>query len=185
MTVEAIEKADNGTRNSNVATEAVGPHEIVEDANGVVRADGSGGWDGVALSFESAPWIHEHDEATGGLVYQSSQNDRVPYGGDEDGAVIRPLTIEETTNGVTSTPDIGEDSVVGVPDTTTNDGPDSPGRVVEEGYSNDENDDSTTTTFDRSNDNFVAIGRALPQGGGQLDVSGYGEQIRVRVDKSL
>lgn len=187
MSVEAIESADYGTQGSNYAAEEVYPHEIVTDTpgTGVELLDGDeSSWDGIARAFNSAQWIHEHDEDTSNLSYDGSsgtlpENDRVPYGGYEDGAVIRPLTISDSGNGE-SAPDISEGDVVGVADTTVGDGEtDWAGRVVQEGYSNG------ATTFNRSNDNFVVIGEAPPQGVGQLSVTSFDEQIRVRVDKSL
>lgn len=182
--IEAVESMD-GYAGSNVAAEDVAPHEIVTDTvgTGVELADGDeASWDGIAMAFNHAEWIHDHDEDTDPLVYQASENDRVPYGGYEDVAVIRPLTIDDDT---VAAPSIQEGDVVGVPDTTSTDAPASPGRVVEDGYTADADGDGAATTFSVANGNLLPVGRALPQGLGQLNVTDYDAQIRVQVDKSL
>jgi len=89
---------------------------------------------------------------------------RVQYQPLEDSAILRVRTVEETTDGVTAAPSISHRDVVGIVDEADADAPSSAGRVVEEGYVNDENDDAATTTFNRSNSNFKAVGVAYRPG---------------------
>ena len=96
----------------------------------------------------------------------------VPVGGGDDGNIIRARTIDDTT---AAAPDIGDGDVVGFVDTSAADAPDSPGRLVQEGY---ENDGYGTA------DGFVAIGTAYrPSSDG--DVTDHDALVRVRVNKGV
>lgn len=193
MAIDVVEQMD-GSTGSNYATENVEPHEIVTDTigTGVELADGDEAYEDfkIALGPKHAPWIHEDDSDTSNLEYDGSDatlenNDRVPYAPLRDGMVVYCLTVTETNSGVTSSPSIDEHDIVGVPDTTNADAPSDPGRIVQEGYSNDENDDASSTTFNRSNNNFIAIGRALPSGLGQLAADSFGDVVRVEIVAGL
>lgn len=107
----------------------------------------------------------------------------VPYGGDADDDLIKVRTILETTSGVTTAPNITDRDVVGFVDTSDADAPTSAGRIVEEGYTNDENNDAATTTYNRANGNFVAIGRAYKPKKGEGD--DFDDIVRVEVDSGL
>lgn len=188
MTLLGLEEY-SGSLQSNVVNEDIAPFEVIDDVDGtgltLLDGDESDPRLGIVLGPESAEWIHEHDRDTDAEEYKSADNDRAPYVPHTDGAVVRCLTIPETTDGQTSSPSIGEGNIVGVPDTTVTDGATGmSGRIVEEGYSNDENNDSTSTTFNRSNGNFIPIGRAAKQSHNN-DVTGFEEQVRVRLEKDL
>lgn len=162
---------------SRVCVEDIGIHEIVYNnvGTGLELADGSEDWSGIALPPQTDAWKGQS------LVYKASEKDRVPFGGREDGSQIKPLTIEESPDGITAPPSISHKDVVGIPDTTHGDAPSSPGRVVQEGYIN------ATTEFCRDNDNFLLVGVAdfLPREINDGDVTGFDEKIRVTVDFGL
>lgn len=160
-----VEQADRSPQ-SGVANEDIYAGELTYDGgNGVdvltfAEADGDGHaglarYDGQAFAREYEDEVREDKYVAG-----DPQRERVQYQPFEDSAVVRIRTIEETTDGVTVAPSIGHRNVVGIVDETDGDAPSSPGRIVEEGYSNDENDDTTSTTFNRSNSNFKAVGVA-------------------------
>lgn len=181
MATDAVEQADRAPE-SNVVAEDIAPHELVIDnvGTGLELVDGDeSDWDGIAMQPKSGEWIHEHDEDTSALEYDASDNDRASYGGREDGAIIRPLTILDSTNGE-SAPSISEGDVVGVPDSTVGDGETEwAGRIVQEGYSNG------TTTFNRTNTNFVPIGKAMAQGPLDGTIDSFDDEVRVQVRVDL
>lgn len=186
MAIHVVEQMD-GTTGSNYAAENVEPHEVVTDnvGTGVELVDGDEAFEDVrvALGPKHAPWIHENDEDTSALEYDGSsgtitENDRVVYAYPEDSMVVYLKTLADSGNGE-SAPSIDEGDIVGVPDTTVADGESAwAGRVAQEGYTN-------TTTFNRSNSNFVAIGEAAPMGEGQLAADSFDDIVRVRVSAGL
>ena len=121
--------------------------------------------------------VEDEDDALTDQTYES-ESLRVPALPLSDGDIVKAMTIEETTDGVTSSPDISAGDIVGVTDTSDADSPSSSGRVVEEGYANDENDDATDTTFNRSNGNFLALGTALRDSESDFDSA-----VRVQVNR--
>lgn len=194
-----IESADRPYQSYEAGEEITVGTLVVAESDGTVSlADASthSGFSGVAAAPRRAEYIAEdEDERAINFTYKTdTTGDRysglsengphlVPYGGSEDDALIKVRTIEETTDGVTTAPSIADQSIVGFVDTSVGDAPDSAGRLVEEGYTNDENDDTTDTTFNQSNDNFVAIGRAYkPKDGEGGKFDGI---VRVEVDNSL
>jgi len=132
-------------------------------------------FDGVADDPQSADWISvELDEASN-FLYESADNERAPAAGEADGDIIKVRTPEDT-GGNESAPSISDGDVVGVIDTsagTLNSTVEYEGRVVQEGYDDGE---GTPTTYNRSNDNFIAVGTALKD-----SVSDWDEVIRVKV----
>jgi len=181
-----VEQADRSPQ-SGVANEDIYAGELVhDDGDGVdvltfAAADGDGHaglarYDGQAFAREYEDEVREDKYVAG-----DPQRERVQYQPFEDSAVVKVRTIEETTGGVTTAPSIGHRDVVGIVDETDGDAPDSPGRIVEEGYSNDENDDTTSTTFNRGNDNFKAVGVAYRPGRNDAAVAdpAFDEPVRV------
>lgn len=162
---------------SRLPVENIAIHEIVYNnvGTGLELADGSEDWTGIALPPQTDMWKGQS------LVYRADEKDRVPFGGRKDGSQIKPLTIEESSDGITAPPSISHEDVVGIPDTTHGDAPSSPGRVVEEEYVNG------NTVFSRANGNFLPVGIAnfLPREINAGDVTGFDEKIRVTVDFGL
>lgn len=154
-----VEQADRSPH-SGLANESIYAGELVNDEGAgvdVLTFAASGEGAGLARYDAEAMAAEDEDEVVE-EVYDTDQ--RVQYQPFEDSAVVRVRTIEETTAGVTTAPDINHQDVVGIVDETDADAPSSPGRVVQEGYVNDENDDAATTTYNRTNSNFKAVGVA-------------------------
>lgn len=123
---------------------------------------------GIALHLEAGDHIasHEYDYETGidKFVYEPSGNkdsddmfsgedDRVPVRGRLPGEHLFPRTITDSN---ADAPSIDKHDIVGVVDASAGNAPsNAAGKIVEEGYSN------SGTTFNRSNNNFIALGRAV------------------------
>lgn len=174
-----IESADR-PHTSRIAGEDIHVGElVVEQGDGTVdRADAQNDsdFDGVA----DAPHRGNHiapdpHDATGAFVYEAADNDRVPFGGEADGDHIK-VRVPEDTGGNESSPNITDGDVVGFIDTsagTLSSTDEYKGRVVEEGYTDGE---SSATTYNRSNNNFTAIGTALRDSATDWD-----DVVRVQV----
>lgn len=152
-----VEEADRGPR-SAVANESVYAGELVHDdgdgADVLTYADtdadagahvGLARYDAQAMAAETMEDVVEE-------VYDAGQ--RVQYQEVEDSARVRIRTPED--NSTDPEPTIGHQDVVGVVDASAVQGSaaEFQGRVVQEGY------DDGTTTFNRANNNFQAIGVA-------------------------
>lgn len=181
MAVEFYIESKDRPAQSGIANEAIKAGTLVRDTGAGVDlatfADGD--FDGVA-EYSEEFLSAEDEDAIADETYEVG--DRVIYGGAEDAAVIKVRTITETTDGVTASPSISHGDVVGLVDQSAGDAPTSDGRIVEEGYTNDENNDATTTTFDRASGNFIAVGRAYRPGKQNGDsVTDYDTPVRVVV----
>jgi hypothetical protein len=177
-----LESADRPNE-SGIANEDVTPGELVYNSGGTVTraAYSDGDHDGVALYEPEFNAAFDEDDAPI-QDYSGSDDDRVTHNGAEDRARVFVRTIEETKSGVTSAPSISHGDVVGIVDSSDADAGDFDGRIVEEGYSNDENDDSASTTFNRSNNNFLAVGEAYRPGYQNNDtVTDFDRPVRVLV----
>lgn len=158
-----VEQADRSPQ-SGVVDEVITAGELISDAgSGVSKltfAD-SGEHAGLAR-YDATAFARDYDDDIRQPQYDPNdpQRERAQYQPFEDSAVVKIRTIEETTAGVTTAPSIGHKDVVGIVDETDADAPSSAGRIVEEGYTNDENNDAATTTYNRSNSNFKAVGVA-------------------------
>jgi hypothetical protein len=179
-----IESTDRPNE-SAIADEDIESGEAVSYAGtGLVRlfegsGDTSAGFLGVADDPLTGDQIAlDEDEEQLGL-YEASENDRVIYGGDTRGDKIKLRTAEDT-GGNEPTPSIDHQTVVGFIDTsagTLSSTAEYEGRIVEEGY---EDGESTPTTYNRSNGNFVAIGVAYRD-----DADSYDEPVRIEVNPDL
>lgn len=131
---------------------------------------------GVADNHRSGNRVVKDIDDTGGFTFQASEDDRASFIGDEDRAVIKVRTAEDT-GGNEPTPDVESDDVVGIVDTSAgalSSTSEYQGRIVEEGYSDD------GTTFNRSNNNFFAIGVVRRDSANAWDAV-----VRVQVRKDL
>lgn len=175
-----VEQADRAP-SSGVADEAVKTGVLVFDAGSGVRrlefADND--YEGLALYSSEELAAEDHDVNTTAADFTYASGERVRYQPSEDGAVVKIRTIKD--NGTDPAPSISHRTVVGVLDETTatlsGSAQDFEGRIVEEGYTDG---DSTPTTYNRSNSNFKAVGRALrpaKQSGNTL--SAHDEPVRV------
>jgi hypothetical protein len=176
-----IESADRPQK-SGVANVAITAGEgVVAGPNGVEPATADSDFDGVA-TYE--PELLAKDESRDGIVPRDETyeaDERVPHGGDEDGARVRLRTIEDES---APAPAIGHQTTVGFIDPSSTDAPaDSAGRIVEEGYTADADGDGATTTFNEANGNFAPVGEALrpAQQAGET-VTEYDYPVRVEVD---
>lgn len=145
------------------------------DGSSYVQAD----FQGVADDPLTGDQIAADEDDTGGFTYLASEDDRVNFGGDADADVIKLRTAEDT-GGNEPTPSISDGDVVGFIDTsagTLSSTAEFHGRIVEEGY---EDGESTPTTYNRSNSNFVAIGTAYRDDG-----QAYDTPVRIEVNKDL
>lgn len=134
---------------------------------------------GVADNPLTGDQIALDEDEVGGFTYESAENDRVVFGGDGDRDRIKLRTAEDT-GGNEPTPNITDEDVVGIIDTsagTLSSTDEYHGRIVEEGY---EDGESTPTTYNRSNNNFIAIGKAYRDEG-----TAYDTPVRIEVNKDL
>lgn len=173
-----VESADRPSQ-SGVANESIEPGTLVRDdgagVNLLTFADGD--YTGLAL-YDPEHLSAEDEDAVASGVYATG--DRVRYHPSEDAAVVKVRTIKD--DGDDAAPSISHGDIVGICDDSSADAPDSLGRVVEEGYAQDDTSDGTanSVTFDRSNGNFLAVGRAYRPGKQNGDtVTAYDEPVRV------
>jgi hypothetical protein len=110
---------------------------------------------------------HEYDYTD---AYYEAGAFPVPFYELEDGGKAMPFTVRDDA---APAPDIGLDNVVGVIMMDgSNYGSGYP-VAVEEGYTADPDGDGTSTTYNRDNNNFLALGRADEK------VTDHGEQVGV------
>lgn len=175
MTFQYIESRDRSMRSGKAAEEIRPGNLIRKESGGVYNATNTDGADGVALGVGAAAWAAESDDdfrssptgdALANFTYKPASaktgeeseedwDDRVPYADlNEDGQRLR-LRLPEEDTVATTAPNVTGEAVVGVID-------EYPGRLVEEGYTADFTDDSTSnpTTYNQSNGNFTPIGKA-------------------------
>jgi hypothetical protein len=156
-----VEQADRSPH-SGVANEDIYAGELVhDDGDGVdvltyaATDEDAGGHVGLAR-YGGQAFAREYEDEVREDKYVAGdpQRERVQYQPVEDSAVVRIRTPED--NGTDPAPDVNHQTVVGVVDASAVQGSagEFQGRVVEEGY------DDGTTTFNRSNNNFKAIGVA-------------------------
>lgn len=134
--------------------------------------------DYLATKPRRADFIADDEDATlSDFTYKSADNDRVPALPLVDGDLVKVRTAKDT-GGNESAPSINDGDVVGLIDTssgTLSSTTEYEGRVVQEGYTDGE---STPTTYNRSNNNFVALGVAERDEATSFDVP-----VRVRVQR--
>lgn len=131
----------------------------------------------LATKPRSADHIADDEDATSSDTYASADNDRVPALPLSDGDLVKVRTATDP-DGNESSPSISDGDVVGVIDSsagTLSTASAYHGRVVEEGYV-----DGDGVTYNRSNNNFVALGTAERD-----EASSYDAPIRVRVEGDL
>jgi hypothetical protein len=155
-------------------------HEDGSDAYELLDADTHSSFDGLATAPRRGDYIAKEEDETTAFKYLASENDRVPALPLADRDVIKARTIKETNSGITSSPNISDGDTVVVVDTSDGDAPTSAGRIVEDGYSNDENDDNGSTTFSLSNDNAIGVGKAYKD-----SATGFDEVVRVEIRRDL
>jgi hypothetical protein len=135
----------------------------------------------LATEPQTAEHIADDEDAVAGPygTYLSAENDRVPSLPLVDGDLVKVRTAEDA-GGNESSPSISDGDVVGVIDTsagTLTSSSEYQGRIVEEGYTDGE---STPTTYNRSNSNFVALGTAERD-----ESSSFDDPVRIRVKRDL
>jgi hypothetical protein len=131
------------------------------ELDGLAGAPRSG--DYVAKELHS---IGDTGSASTSFVYQSAEDDRVPFLPVANSDLVKVYTI--TDNSTDPEPSISDGDVVGV--AQKNDDA-FRGRLVEEGYT-----DNGATTYNRSSDNFTAVGKAYKD-----ESATYDETVRVSV----
>lgn len=175
-----VESQDRAYRSYIVAEDMVAGELGAHDgSNGAVAFDEQSHAEedflGVAEAHRAGDQTAEDLDDTGAILFDASEDDRASFGGDADRDVIKVRTIED--NGTDPAPDISDGDVVGVVDSSavSDTGAEFTGRVVQEGYA-----DAAPTTFNRSSNNFFAIGVAYRD-----DADGFDEVVRVEVRKDL
>lgn len=172
-----VEQADRSPQ-SGVANEDIYAGELVhDDGDGVDAYVFADGVENVALArydaqAMAAEW--EEDIVEEKYVASDETRNRVQYQPLEDSAILRIRTPED--NGTDPNVSIGHRNVVGVVDASALQGSaaEYQSRIVEEGY------DDGTTTFNRSNGNFKAIGRAYrPAQQAGENMTRYNHPVRV------
>lgn len=132
----------------------------------------------LAAKVRRADYIaFDEDDTLSGFTYQASENDRVPAQPLVDGDLIKVRTAEDT-GGNESAPSISDGDVVGLIDTsagTLTSTAEYEGRIVQEGYTDGE---STPTTYNRSNSNFLALGKVIKD-----ESSSFDDAVRVQVNR--
>lgn len=175
-----IESADRPYE-SLVAAEDIHTGELVGE-NGSDKFRRADAQNENRLSFmatrpHTGDWIADDEDATSNDLYESADDDRVPALPLVDGDVIKVWTPEDT-GGNESAPSAGHGDLVGVIDTsagTLSSTDEYKGRVVQEGYTDGE---STPVTYNRSNSNFIALGRVYKD-----STSSFDDILRVRVNR--
>jgi hypothetical protein len=167
-----VEQSDRAYK-SGLADETIKAGTFVfNGGSGVTLADAQDTRiDGLAL-FSEEFLVGEDEDAVVDEEY--STGNRVKYAPYEGGAVLYGRT---PTDDGGAAPSIDHETVVGVVDTSVGDAPSgAAGRLVEEGYTNG------ATTFERANNNFVAVGEAYRPGKQNNDtVTGYDTVVRVQL----
>lgn len=183
-----IESADRPPQSRVAGSDVHVGEAVAPTGSDTVRPfDGSqdalGDFLGVADDPLTSDAIARDEDDTNFGVYLASENDRVIYNGDADGDLVKIRTAEDT-GGNEAAPSISDGDVVGFIDTsagTLSSASEYHGRIVQEGYTDGE---STPTTYNRSNGNFVAIGRAYRKETADF-ADGWDVPIRVEINKSL
>lgn len=174
-----LESADRPSQ-SGVANEQITPGELVVDDGTGVNAFTFSDGDYGGLALYDPEWLSAEDEDAIANGYYAT-GDRVRYHPSEDAAVAKVRTIAD--DGDDAAPSISHGTIVGVCDDSDTNAPDSAaGRIVEEGYAQDDTDDGTAngTTFSRANNNFLAVGRAYrPAKQAGDTVTAFDEPVRV------
>lgn len=176
-----VEQADRSPL-SGVANESIYAGELVhDDGDGVdvltyAATDEDDGHLGLAR-FDGEKMAAETEEDVVEEVYDSGQ--RVQHQPVSEGdARVRVRTPEN--NGTDPAPAVGHQTVVGVIDAaggTASSASEFQGRVVEEGYTDD-----SATTYNRSSNNFKALGVAYRPGlRANEDVTSFDHPVRVRL----
>ena len=185
-----VEQADRSPR-SAVANESIYAGELVhDDGDGLdvltyaETDEDAGGHVGLAR-YDTEAMAAEWDEDIVDESYATDQ--RCQYHPFEGSARVRIRTPED--NGTDPAPSIDHQTVVGVIDAaggTASSASEFQGRVVEEGYTDGA---GTPTTYDRSSDNFKAVGVAYrpenvptPVAGSQADSFDYPVRVELFSD---
>lgn len=128
-------------------------------------------FDGVADQPHTGEQIAEREDQDDSNwdVYEADEEERVVYGGDEDGARIKVRTADD--NDTDPAPDIADADVVGIADN----GDEYHGRLVEEGY-----EDDGGTTYERGEGNFLPVGKVYRD-----SADGFDDVVRVEVRRDL
>lgn len=169
---------------SRLASEDIDVGTLVAE-NGSDQYRAANGQNDSVLSYlATEPQTAEHiaddeDDVVGPYgTYLASENDRVPSLPLVDGDLVKVRTAKDA-GGNESAPSISDGDVVGVIDTsagTLTSSDEYQGRIVQEGYDDGE---STATTYNRSNSNFVPLGTVERDEGSSFDTP-----VRVRVKRA-
>jgi len=170
MAIQFYVEQSNSSYHSALASAEVHAGEIATDSGGLADATTAAS-DILGLALYSEEYMVGEDE--------DDVVDEV-YAVDER---IKAAPLEDTLRGYGRTPEdeggtapsIDHNTVVGLIDTSVGDAPGgAAGRLVEEGYTNG------ATTFNRTNDNFVALGEAYRPGNEMNDtVTEFDTVVRV------
>lgn len=177
-----VESADR-PHQSRIASEDIHVGTLVNENGSDQYRLTEGANDSTVEALATAPrrgdYIAKEADETTDFKYLSSENDRVPVLPLADRDVVKVRTAKDT-GGNESAPSIEDGDVVGLIDTgagTLTSTSEYEGRIVEEGYDDGE---SSATTYNRSNDNFLPLGVVYRD-----DSSSFDEPVRVEVRRDL
>jgi len=152
-----VEQADRSPL-SGVVDEVITAGELISDTgSGVSKLTFADSGEGAGLArYDATAFARDYDDDVRLPQYEPNdpQRERAQYQPLEDSAIVKIRTAED--NGTDPAPAIGHKTTVGIVDASALQGSadEYEGRIVEEGY------DDGTTTFNRSNNNFKAVGVA-------------------------
>lgn len=176
-----VEQADRGYL-SAIANEAITAGTLVHDDGAgldqLLFADEDEDF-GLAVYDAETLAAEDHDINTTVADFAYDTGDRAKYQPAEEAAIVKIRTI--TDNADDPAPSIGHRDIVGIVDETDgtleSGAANYAGRIVEEGYTSN---DTTPVTFNRTNNNFKAVGRAhRPAKQNGNTVTAYDEPVRV------
>lgn len=142
--------------NGGLARPALGSDPRVDGIAAAPRSEAWTAWDDDDFRADYADFVYK-PQANYSETTADPATDPMPFGDYTDGAKARlwtPNDQGDTT--LFPAPNIGRWDVVGVPDITEYEG-----RIVEEGYTADPDNDGVNTTYSRANGNFVPVGLAI------------------------
>jgi len=172
-----VEQADRSPL-SGIVNEVITAGELISDTgSGVDKLTFADSGDGAGLArYDATAFARDYDDDIRSPQYEPNdpQRERAQYQPLEDSAIVKIRTPED--NGTDPAPAIGHKTTVGIVDASALQGSadEYQGRIVEEGY------DDGTTTFNRSNNNFKAVGVAYRPAKQAADtVTDYDSPVRT------
>jgi hypothetical protein len=137
--------------------------------------------DGIVVHADRGHHLPEHDEDYTDPVYEGDGNasngaDLTPFGINEEGAVFYPWTVHDNS---APAPSVSKNDKVGIILMDGSAYGSARPVLVEEGYTADPDNTGSDTTYNETNGNFVALGRA------DEPADGYDAMVPVRITHDI